>query len=331
MLSINGKFLSQEVTGVQRVAIEMASRLSANIVENKHTGLAGHLYEQFIIPFKKKGVLLSFCNTAPLVLKNQVVYIHDVAVLENPQWFSKGFYFYYRLMLPLLAKRAKVIITVSEYSKKRICTSLRISKDKVFVISNGVSDNFTDSESLSDIEDILSEIGGRFILTVGSMDPRKNLSKLIKAFSVSSLAVNGYKLVVVGGENSSFSKFMLDNSNENVLFMGRVSDSKLSALYSRCSGFAYMSRYEGFGLPVLEAMKAGVPVLCSNTTALKEIADLGFCMSCDPESLDGISKSLELFLDYPSEYLIKARNYADSCNWDSAVAKLMRIVEREFA
>lgn len=320
---VNGKYLKQDVTGVQRVAIEMNSRLGFPVVTNPFDGLMGHLYEQLILPFKAPGVLISFCNMGPVLKREHIVYIHDVAVLEHPEWFSRGFYWAYRVLLPLLAKRCKAIVTVSEYSKSKIVDLLNVSPDKVHVIENGVSDRFSKGGD-DDVCDKYNLSSKKYILSVSSLDPRKNLNAVVEAWQTCKLRQEGYKLVLVGGANKVFSAHNIA-SDRTIIMTGRVSEGDLVALYHHAAGFVYMSLYEGFGLPVIEAMKARIPVLCSNTTALAEIS-AGYCLSCQPEDSLKISENIDKLVAVDIDTVEKAKKYADKFSWDSSVLKLQKLL-----
>ena len=327
---INGKFRNQVVTGVQRVALEVSGRLSFDDIDVAGDGIKGHLYEQLILPFKlhKKELLISFCNTGPIFHQNQIVYIHDVAVLEHPEWFSKSFRLLYRIMLPLLARRCRAIIAVSQYSKDKICQLLSVPESKVHVIENGVSDRFSkvDASNTRKLRHGLKI--NKYILAVSSMDPRKNIDTVIRAWEESDLQQAGYNLVFVGGGNSSFANsdtLAVKNCN-SIIFTGYVGDDVLVDLYQQAAGFVYMSLYEGFGLPVLEAMKAGVPVLASNTTALAEVVG-DHCLSCDPLDINKITKLLNELPYQDDELVSRAKLYADSFSWDKAADKLQALIK----
>jgi glycosyltransferase involved in cell wall biosynthesis len=329
VVKINGKYKNQTITGVQRVACELSARLRYENALVPFDGFLGHFYEQVILALtlNKNDFLLSFCNTGPIFHRNQIVYIHDVAVLEHPEWFSKSFGFIYRILLPLLAKRCKAVVTVSQYSKARICEVLSLPEEKVHVIENGVSNNFSALSPLKDLSNHGLE-EKKYILSVSSIDPRKNMGRVIEAWEQSNLPQAGYNLVFVGGGNSSFSNsdiLAVKNSN-SIVFTGYVEDDVLVNLYQQAAGFVYMSLYEGFGLPVLEAMKAGIPVLASNTTSLVEVVG-EYGLSCDPLDVKIITKLMNQLPYQDESFVSKAKLYADLFTWDSSVDKLQALVE----
>ena len=317
---VNGRFLSQKITGVQRVAVEVSSRLNNKLILQSPAGKLSIFYEQLVFPFKcKSKPLISFCNVGPIFVRNQFLYIHDVAVFENSNWFSWAFSKYYKLLLPILARRVKKIITVSNFSKREIVKHLKVSPDKVEVIYNGVSSGF-------DVA-INKPIKEKLIITVSSLDPRKNLTSVISAWKKSKLKLEGYRLVVIGGSFSNFQNDDCFTNDSSIQFTGYVSDNELKEFYQKASGFVYMSQYEGFGLPVLEAMLAKIPVLTSNTTSLKEIA-IGHSLMCDPLDIDAIAANLDSLPDLESKTLEGAYSFAKSFTWDKAADNLLSIIER---
>uniref|UniRef100_UPI0040497599 glycosyltransferase n=1 Tax=Flavobacterium sp. TaxID=239 RepID=UPI0040497599 len=159
LIIINCRFLSQTISGVQRFAIEMCLELKKknlniifvsprNIIHHdlaeqldvKSIGkLKGHFWEQVTLRdyvTKNDGLLLSFCNTGPLFLKNQIITIHDLCFMTHPHWFSKSFTIVYNFLIPKIVKKSKHIITVSETSKNEISEKLKINPEKISVIYN---------------------------------------------------------------------------------------------------------------------------------------------------------------------------------------------------
>jgi glycosyltransferase involved in cell wall biosynthesis len=317
---INGRFLNQKITGVQRVAHEVSKRIINKYVLQIPKGKSGILYEQFILPFRvsRKKPLISFCNVGPILVRNQYLYIHDVAVFENNNWFSKSFALYYKLIWPILAKRVKKIITVSDFSKAEIIRHLNVSPDKVKVIYNGVSNDF---------DALINKVASKekYILTVGSVEPRKNLSTVLSAWNKADLKDNGYKLVVVGGKFSSFNDNGLSQTDKSVVFTGYVSDEELKNYYLKAQGFVYLSLYEGFGLPVLEAMLAKVPVLTSSTTSLKEVSE-GYATLVDPLNIDDIANAINKLPSFDENSLEEAYNHAKSFTWERSAEQLINYI-----
>ena len=283
MLKINGRFYTQKTTGVQRFARELSSRLtldheflvpnhvldSSDLKPIPHRFVGkkyGHLWEQFELrrSLKKSDLLLNLCNTGPAFLNNQIVTIHDLAFLHKPEWFSKGFQIYYSNLLSHIAKRSRAICTVSEFSKSEILKYFQVPEDKVHVLYNGVDlSRFTPGKT-NEAEP--------YLLSVSSLDPRKNFVGLIKAFLAANL--EGVKLKIVGDRHANFSNNSeLEELLKNPLveFTGRVSDDELIALYQGASLFVFGSLYEGFGITPMEALATETPILVSDIPVFREV------------------------------------------------------------
>ena len=333
MLFYNSKYLSQKLTGVQRVAIELEKRLSISLevkeLINPYNGLLGHFYEQFILPFKitNKDILISPINLGPIFVKNHIVIIHDTATFDNPKWFSKGFVLFYKLIMPLVIKKASVIVTVSNYSRSRIVELFNVEPEKVVVIPNGVDPIFFKGQIAQ--KHILSDfqlVEKQYVLSVCSIEPRKNIPRLIEAWMKSNLADAGYKLAIVGGAGKNFSKVDA-YTHESIKWLGYVNDADLPIIYQNAKGFAYVSLYEGFGLPPLEAMAAGIPVLCSNVTSLPEVVgDTGIMVN--PESEEDIALGLKNLINADQIKIDRARLRAKTFTWDNFTEKFIEVIDK---
>ena len=334
MIAINGKFKSQKITGVQRVAHELVKELSKRkeikVINNPYSGIVGHLYEQLVLPFKLSNneILISPINLGPIVVRNQIVIIHDVATFDHPEWFSKSFSFFYKLIIPILVKRAKAIVTVSEFSKRRIIELFDADESKIHVVLNGVDFNFftTVPENEADTLSQFNLIKGKYFLSVCSLDLRKNLPKLIRAWLQTDLPMKGYKLAFVGGSGVNFSKIE-KFKHSSIVWLGYVEDLQLPRIYQNAAAFAYVSLYEGFGLPPLEAMCTGIPVLASNTTSLPEV--VGDCgVLVNPESEKEIAEGLLDVLNLEPYVIEKAKQRAMKFTWEKFAENITNIINK---
>ena len=348
MVCINARFLTQRITGTQRYAIEISTHINKYLLSNEifflspknvlHSSLAaklqvrtlgklsGHLWEQMELPIflKKKDnpLLVNLLNTGPLFYKNQVLTVHDLAFLRYPHWFSRKFYYFYRFLIPKLSKISRKIITVSEFSKKEIVSLLGIPSSKIEVVYNAVSNKFK-YDPHREKDDI--------ILSVSSIDPRKNFIRLILAFK--RLNLPQYKLLIVGSENKIFSNSEIRNLIKevpNVEFTGYVSDDELVKLYQKAKLFVYPSLYEGFGLPPLEAMACGTPVIVSNTASLPEVCgDAAYYVN--PYDEKDIARGLETVLKderLQKELTQKGLERVRMFSWEKSAAKLLGIIKK---
>lgn len=309
-LYINGRFLSQPITGVQRFALELLKEVVQKQVFDLRVicpqaileeydlpverigRLSGHAWEQFELPAymwrNKGGLLVNLTNTAPLVYSNQIVTIHDLAFMHYPSWFSVAFRSYYNFLIPKLARNSRHVITVSHAMQQELSTLLSIKIDKISVVYNGVAKHLLSSAGAP-----FPKPTSPYVLSVGSLDPRKNLLRLMKAFQ--KLKIPDLQLYIVGGGNKLFS-FNADepdvSKDERIKFVGRVSDQELANYYRNALLFAYPSLYEGFGIPNLEAMAFGIPVLTSDLAVFKEICGQA-AIFVNPEDTDSISLGLK--------------------------------------
>lgn len=333
-LALNIRTLRAPLSGVQRYILELNSRIGVAAIRispsGSAQGLLGHLWEQTILPIRCRGRLLfSPGNTGPILYRRQVVTIHDTSTFDCPDAFTGVFARWYRWLLPRLAGRALGVITVSEFSRERIVATLKVPRDRVAVVYNGV----THPTSIPSFERLTAarlelRLPTRFLLFVGSMDPRKNLPLLLKAFTDAELA--GVSLVIAGGGNERlFAAHKNGAGVSGVMTLGHVNDEILDDLYALAEGFVFPSRYEGFGLPPLEAMIRGCPVLCSNASSLPEICGPAFDKGgapiyFTPSSVDSISAALREFAALPREararMALAGRNWAARFSWDQCAS-----------
>jgi glycosyltransferase involved in cell wall biosynthesis len=339
---INGRFRLKRMTGIQRVAEAITARLRTAYVviepANHAGGMTGHAWEQFVLPVKAKGRLIwSPGTTGPITVKSQIVTIHDTAVMEHPEWFSSAFVLLYRSLWPVLAKRAARIVTVSHFSKARISKALDIPASKIEVVWNGVDECFRPAPRAA-IERAAASVGivdRPYFATLSTLEPRKNLKLVLQAWSRARPHLSkGMTLLVIGGKGS---KAIFGNSNmgidapcEGVVFSGYVAEEMLPPLLSGACGVLYPSVYEGFGLPVLEAMACGVPAVTTRLTSLPEVGG-DAALYVDPEdpedlalTLINLAKSEDLRRERSAMGLERAKLFT----WDHAAAKMDEIFAR---
>ncbi|MBI5686442.1 MAG: glycosyltransferase family 4 protein [Verrucomicrobia bacterium] len=302
LILVNGRFVTKAVTGVQRYSSELVSRFGDRIrllaPARSLQGIQGHLWEQVVLPARVgSGFLWSPGNTGPLALSRQAVTIHDAATLDHPEWFSGKFAALYRFLLPKLMRRARRVITVSEFSKQRLIEHGGISPDRVCAIPNGVDARFRPAapEAVAALRRKLG-LAEDYALAVGSLEPRKNLRGLFQAWQIAQPRLGGMELAVAGGSGKIFSNIGFERLPAGIRLLGYVEDADLVALYGGARMFVYPSLYEGFGLPPLEAMSCGTPVLTSNVTSLPEaVGDAALAVNpTDPEAIaDGMIRLAE--------------------------------------
>ena len=271
MIALNARAaVRPELGGVERWARELAARLPAlggyEVVRPPATLShgAGHAWEQLVLPARarKAGLLLNPANLAPLAFPRNAVVIHDAAALRHPQWYSPLYARWQRVVLPAIAQRARVVITVSEFSRRELRELLDVD---AHVVPGGVDHRF---HPHADPEPARAALGltRPYVLTVASRTTRKNLASLDATSR--RLGDKGIDLVAAGGERPQFREGEATSNGPRAL--GHVPDAHLPGLYAGAAAFVLPSWHEGFGLTCLEAMACGVPVVAANAGALPE-------------------------------------------------------------
>jgi glycosyltransferase involved in cell wall biosynthesis len=224
------------------------------------------MWEQFILPVRinSNSVLWSPANSGPLWVRDQILTIHDLSPLEHPEWFQPNYAAWYRLLVPMLVRRVRRIITLSEVIAKKVVMRFSLPAEKVITIPAGVdTSKFHPLDVSSDME--------RYILFVGTLEPRKNIPGLLKAWDEIKDQHPDVALFIAGTSGRVFRESPYLNSDNRVRWLGYVSETELPALYAGADLFILPSLDEGFGLPALEAMACGTPVIVSDGGALPEV------------------------------------------------------------
>jgi len=312
-VAINGRFLTQRSSGVQRFAAEAIKAIDAlldadyaalkgqveilaprqardfplkNIPLRRVGFSSGYEWEQIEYPLHARGaLLLNLCMLGPLVARHQIVVVHDATVQALPQNFSPRFRAAYKFIIPRLCQRADMIVTVSEFSRREIGKYYGGNVAAMPVCYEGGDHIKAVPADLSVIER-LGLKGRKFFLGVGVDSANKNINSVVAAFHKAKLADT--MLVLTGAKEARvFGEFDLADS-AGVLQIGFIPDQELRALYEHALGLIFPSLYEGFGLPPLEAMNCGCPVVISEQPALLEVcADAA--LHCQPYDVDQIA------------------------------------------
>lgn len=290
--AVNGRFLGLPYSGVNRYAREVWARLPENqtrAIEPRIplSGWKALVWEQMALPLRlhKGEVLLSFTNLGPLAVHRQILVVHDVAPLDHPEWFPFGFRSMFEAILPPLVERIAVRVTDSEFSRRRIIERLGVEPDSVVCIYPGCGTEFYERSQ--------NHVKEPYVLAYGVDDPRKNVGRLLEAWAKVKREMPEYTLKFFGSNHS-----WVDNYGENlegVEHLGYVPDVDLPALYQKASLLVYPSLYEGFGLPIVESLASGTPVVASNIEVFNELFDklVTFVDPMNPQSIaEGIMNTL---------------------------------------
>jgi glycosyltransferase involved in cell wall biosynthesis len=295
--AINGRFLAQRSTGVQRYAQEIVTALDSilstdpeyakrlkmrlvvpPVIERRldlsqikvcRTRIgSGHLWDQFTLPLHAGSGILNLGNFAPVLARSQIVCIHDANTFIEPASYTSLFGLAYRTGLPLIGWRAKRVATVSQFSADMLVKYGVCRRDKIFVAPNGHEHALRWDAARAQIPD-LNGLRRQYILLLGSAAKHKNVDIVLQ--QAQGLDVAGIDIVVVGGTSNIFSTKESTLSTSNIHHTGYVGDDELAALYEGALCLVFPSKTEGFGIPPLEAMARGCPVISSNAASLMEV------------------------------------------------------------
>jgi len=352
---VNGRFLTQPVSGVQRYAREILGALDKalrqssdlrerlgsvvvlvpervkapdwQILQLRHVpGKGGHLWEQgALYRASKDGVLISLGNSGPSMQRAHVLCLHDANLWEIPEAYSLRYRLWHRFLRPRLARRAAALLTVSRHSAANLARRLGIDEERFRIVPNS-ADHMLRLPPAPDAPARYGLTPGGYLLSVGNRSPNKNLRALIAAHA----SCNGEvpPLALVG---SNVPGVVADEIGEiaRVKVLGRVADCDLKGLYEGAAGFVFPALHEGFGIPPLEAMRLGVPVICARSGAMPEVlgnAPLWF----DPRDVEDIARAMRGFAKAENwqraDMVSRGRLRANGYGWHKSALRLTHVV-----
>ncbi|MFT4524573.1 MAG: glycosyltransferase involved in cell wall biosynthesis [Bacteroidia bacterium] len=339
-LYVNGRFLSQPLAGVQRFGVEICKELALLIPDLKIVvprgvkidedvlkpcvmevgNLQGTIWEQIDLNnfMRSKGaLLLNLCNTAPLGYDRNIVTIHDLGVFRNSSWYDWKFANWYKFLTPKIAKKAKVILTVSEFSKSEIIEVLKVNSEKVHVVYNGAS---------KQVVQVQPQPKEKLVIHIGTQSERKNVKMMVDCYTQS--CPNDFKLVLCGNvdNNLSLTASNLDNMNGIEVISG-ASDIEVSALLAKASYVLSASEYEGFGLPILEGLANNAKPILSNIPVYKELfSEVALFFNLDsPDELSEVFKSLNQIEKSIDEEVVA--NHLNRYNFAKSAKSIKSIIQ----
>jgi glycosyltransferase involved in cell wall biosynthesis/GT2 family glycosyltransferase len=358
---VNGRFLTQPITGVQRYAHNVLGAMNAALSQQDASALviappsasdpslsamplqrrgplAGHCWEQLTLPTRWRGPLLNLCNTAPATKADQIVCIHDANVFMAPESYGVAFRSVYRTLQPLIARRAARITAVSADSARQISRYLPLRAADIAVLPNGHEHALAWDPELTSIGPALTEemrkrAANGFILALGSRARHKNLQLL---FTIApELAGMDLGIVIAGGGNGIFASESLSTA-PNIKVVGYVTDHDLAYLMDRALCLVFPSWTEGFGLPIVEAMARGCPVVSSDRASMPEVCGNAALMAApdDPAAWIHHVRRLTNSADLRQELTERGRERLPLFSWVNSAAgylELMREPKRSIA
>lgn len=339
MIFINSKYrTNKKFTGVDNVALAYTEFLKeyykVKEINYQHSStLKKNIEEQLFIQGKKikqNDIIIHPTNTAPIrkLKGTEILVLHDLAFIDYPSGFNNLFRKWYHFLIPKLIKSKNHIITVSEFSKKRISEYYKVKADKISVVPNGIDTlkvglDFTTFEP-------------KHFLSVGSITERKNHLTIIQAHKMLPTNVRKkYPLKIIGGRSNYFNEGDFSKQiDEHIHMLGYVGFSELQKLYIESLAFISASHYEGFGLPIIEALSYGKHILCSDIPPYKEILGNNYDYLFSPndqiklaEMMEFIASNDQLF--FREKKLIQQRfNIAENYLWKNTLLKLDEVITR---
>jgi glycosyltransferase involved in cell wall biosynthesis len=273
----------------------------------------------------------------PLRRARGILTVHDLAFLMRPDCADQRLRAYLEEVVPRSVRRADFIIADSENTRNDLVVLLGVKPEQVAVVPGGVEQRFkrvTDPEQLQRARTRIGVGDAPFVLAIGVIEPRKNLNRLMDAFRQlkerGSVPAN-LKLVLAGGKGWLYDDIFEHQAEspvrDDILLPGFVSDDLLPAIYSTAEALAFPSLYEGFGLPILEAMACGTPVVASRASCLPEVAE-GAAVLVDPNNVDGLATALERVLldgEAREELIQKGLQRASQYTWQRAAEQLLSV------
>ncbi|WP_434677265.1 glycosyltransferase family 4 protein [Pseudomonas sp. R1-18] len=347
MIFINSRFLTQNISGVQRYAEQMCLSLKKyrdDIVCLAPDGIkmheaakalnvqiigrnSGHLWEQLDLPLylRRRGnpLLLSISSTGPMFYRNQIATHHDINYVRYPQSYTRVFRLAYRTITPILASRAKTVVTCSNFSRGEISRFYGIEESKFLVLHAAVSEGFQTRTPQPE--------GPQYLLAVSSPAAHKNFNRMIQAF----LSLRGFpdlQLRIVGAVTHIFANpdlQRLASRDPRIRFLGRLTDAELIEQYQGASAFVFPSLYEGFGIPPLEAQACGCPVVAANAASIPEVLQAS-ALYFDPLDVSHMAAAMQRVLtDQPLREALRLHglNNVERFSWDLSAQRLSQRID----
>lgn len=349
---VNGRFLTAELTGVRRVATELLRHAHLQLLEQPELAsridlslwvprngrdnaralglpfrvigpLRGIAWEQVTLPLRARGqTILSLCNVGPIATSAAVTMLQDAQVRITPSSYTRWFRTWYRLQQPIVGRRHRRILTVSEFSRAQLAHYGHAPAEKTITIPNGADHVLR----VQPDERVLPKLGlapGRYVLALANTQPHKNIGRLLAAFGDPRLA--DLTLVLFGAADRQEFAALDHRVPPGVVFTGRITDGELWALYRSACCLAFPSLTEGFGLPPLEAMTLGCPVVVAPEGALPQTCGEA-AVYVDAHQTEGWIREIRDLADSPARrarLIARGKTWAARFTWRNAASRLL--------
>jgi len=361
-LTINGRFLSPGVqaSGVQRVARELLfalddllasdatlrgalscrvlvpdvstpTKLALKAIHVESTGpwaraAGGNLWEQLMLPVRARNdMLVNLCNVGPWLHRNALTMMHDAQVWSSPASYSRAFRAWYRLLQPSLGRRHQAILTVSRFSREQLYSHGVAEASRIHVIPNGC-DHVLRVQPDPALLQALGLAGRKYVVALSSTQAHKNIGVLLEAFE--SPALRDVLLVLFGSADRGAFESGGRSLPANVRFAGRVNDEQLVGLLQAAAVFAFPSTTEGFGLPPMEAMALGCPVIVAPCGALPEVCGEAALRASPDAPSQWVQQILRLCEDSEYARMLRQRGLQQAYRftWKNSAKILLQVI-----
>lgn len=358
---VNCRFLNRKITGVERVAHEILRSLATHFLDNKGNyelpeygivfklvlendtpltnipdfasgwefqrigNFKGHAWEQIdLAKFQYTDWVLSLCNTGPLFRRKQVIFFHDAQVYAIPSNFDWKFRWWYYALINIAGRMSRGVLTNSNFSKKELSLHTGIKTENFTVNHLGCDHMLRITPEMP--ATLFSRLNNHpYVLAVSSASPNKNFDGVLKALTL--MGQHAPYCVIVGQQYSKVFKEAQLN-DERIIEMGYVSDEVLAGLYKHAMCLVYPSFYEGFGLPPLEAMLLGCPVIASNQSSIPEVCG-DAALYCDPSDPSTIASAITKLVQNPDlvvQMRVKSKTHAEKFTWKKSAENTLNVL-----